>query len=101
MKVAPQREIVIEIERIQLIRKRAKTHLRFCMECGKQSDFVAVAEAASLFGTTEANVFGFIRANGCHHQNHANSSEAEICLVSLLVCMKAKRNGSHIRMIGD
>jgi hypothetical protein len=100
MNPARQREIVIEIERVRLIRKRAKTHLRFCMQCGKQSDFISIDEAAALFETDKGSLFNFIRVNSCHFQIN-NANDAHICLVAFLEAMKTKTIDSRIKLIGD
>lgn len=54
------REIVIEYERIQLIRKRAKTELAHCGKCDQGSDFVPLLDAADLFGTTDMDLFDLV-----------------------------------------
>lgn len=100
MKMQKQREIVIEFERVQLIRKRAKTHLLNCRMCRRETDFIPLIEAAKLFGTETEQLFQFIKANGCHFEIEAGG-EIFICLVSLLAQMKAKTNISQIKLIGE
>lgn len=100
MKMQKHREIVIEFERVQLIRKRAKTHLIDCRECRREVDFVTLREAATLFGTSVEQLFEFIKINNCHYEIDAGG-EIFICLVSLLAQMKAKTNISQIKLIGE
>lgn len=97
MKIQKQREIVIEFERIQFIRKRARTHLIDCRQCRRETDFVCLREAATLFGTNIEQLFQFIKTNNSHYEIGA-SGEIYICLVSLLALMKAKTNNSQIKL---
>ncbi|HMS43754.1 MAG TPA: hypothetical protein PKE69_26225 [Pyrinomonadaceae bacterium] len=100
MKIQKQREIVIEFERVQLIRKRAKTQMINCRTCRRETDFILLIEAAKLFSTHTEQLFQFIKAHGCHFEIDA-SGEIFICLVSLLTQMKGKTNISRIKMIGE
>ena len=100
MKIQKQRELVIEFERTQIVRKRAKTHLLFCCECRREIDFISLREASTLFGTNAAQLFQFIKTNFCHYETNAGG-EIYICLLPLLDCMKAKTNISQMKMIGD
>lgn len=93
-------EVVIEIERVQLIRKRVKTHVRFCLDCGKQTDFILLNEAAALFMTDTERIFNFISVNRCHFQTQANGNVC-ICLVAFLETMRIKSGNSRIKLIGD
>ena len=95
-----QREIVIEYEHVQLIRKRAKTELAHCSECGGDGDFVHLKQAAELFGTPENELFDFIQNNYCHYRA-GFEAKIQLCLASLLACMKAKTLNNQIKMIGD
>jgi hypothetical protein len=87
MTTQPQREVVIEIERIQVIRKRAKTRLMRCIGCREATDFVPLAEAAELFEVDEVHIAGFIQRNDCHYQT-ANTETIFLCVPSLLERMK-------------
>ncbi|HVE59280.1 MAG TPA: hypothetical protein VNB22_20820 [Pyrinomonadaceae bacterium] len=100
MKIQKQRELIIEFERVQLVRKKARTHLMFCRDCGREVDFVSLREASSLFGTQAENLLQFIKINHSHFETGANG-EIYICLVSLLACMKEKTNLSRIKLIKD
>ena len=100
MKIQKAREIIIEFERVQLVRKKAKTHLIFCRNCEREVDFVSLREASSLFGTTAENLLQFIKINYSHFETGADG-EIYLCLVSFLACMKAKTSISRIKMIGE
>ena len=100
MKIQRQREIVIEFERIQLVRKKARTHLLLCRQCRRETDFVSLTEASALFGTNPLQLFAFVKTNRSHFETGADG-EIFICLISLLACMKSKTNISQIKMIRD
>jgi len=100
MKIQKQRELIIEFERVQLVRKKASTHLIFCRNCGREVDFVSLREASSLFSTPTENLLQFIRINQSHFESGTNG-EIYICLVSFLASMKAKTNISQIKLIGN
>lgn len=100
MKIRKQREIVIEFERVQMVRKKARTHLLVCRECRRETDFVPLGEAAKLFGTNAAQLFAFIKTNRSHFETGADG-ELFICLISLLARIKAKTSISGIKMIGE
>lgn len=82
-----QREVVIEIERVQLVRKRTKTMLLRCIQCCETVDFVSLNEAADLFEIAAADLIGFIERNDCHFQT-ANTDTIFLCVTSLLDRMK-------------
>jgi len=100
MKIQKKREIVIEFERVQMVRKKARTHLIFCRRCGREVDFISLREAAALFTTPVENLLKFIRVSNSHFEMPVDD-EIYICLVSFLTAMKAKTNLSRIKLIGD
>jgi hypothetical protein len=57
---------VIEFEKVQTIRKRAKTRLVLCDGCKAESDMITISEAAELFETDHEDLFNFINQNKCH-----------------------------------
>ena len=81
------REIVIEVERIQLVRKRARTHLHNCEQCNAVSDYVSLSDAARLFEIERDRLLDFIQKHGCHFID-ARHGEIQICLASLLERMR-------------
>lgn len=95
-----QREIVVEIEKVHLIRRRAKTNLFFCVDCKRETDFISPDEAAALFMTDTGRILHFISANKCHFQSRANDV-ACICLAAFLEAVGSKIDGSRIKLIGD
>jgi len=78
-----QRQIVIEFEKIQLIRKRARTELRYCLGCCDVCDTVSHAEAAELFEADPAKLFEFIQQNDCHY-DVGHNGKTYLCVPSLL-----------------
>jgi hypothetical protein len=100
MKASGQREIVIEIEKVQLIRKRAKTQLRFCPDCKTRSDFMSLCEAAQLFDTPSEDIISFVNANRCHFQADI-SGDVYLCLTVVLEAMRTKVGNSRVKLIGD
>jgi len=100
MNASKHREIVVEIEKVQLIRKRTKTKLLFCTKCGQETDFISVSEAAALFTTDTDRILHFISVNQCHIQTQANGC-ACICLTEFLDAVRTKIGGSRITLIGD
>jgi len=89
------REIVIEIERIQLIRKRAKTTLQLCTECETPSDFVGLSEAVRLFEIEKNDLMNFIERNDCHFMEDG-FEDKQICLTALLDRMRAIDTGKKL-----
>lgn len=89
------REIVIEVERIQLVRKRARTNLHHCDKCKAVSDFVGLSDAARLFEIERDRLFAFIKENGCHYMGDV-SYQQQICLTSLLDRMRAIGGGRKL-----
>jgi len=100
MKIQKKREIVIEFERVQVVRKKARTHVLFCRNCGREVDFVSLREAAALFVTPTDNLLKFVRVSNSHFETVADG-EIYICLVSFLTAMKAKTNLSRIKLIDE
>ena len=90
------REVVIEIERIQLVRKRAKTNVHYCEKCGGESDFVGLDDAARLFEVERTQLFNFIQRNGSHFIDDI-SGEKQICLASLLERMRTIGSGKKLK----
>jgi len=87
MMTPQRRELVIEFEKIQLIRKRAKTSLMFCTGCGAITDFVRLLEAADIFESEPENLFRFIKTQCCHFHGE-DTTRLYLCVVSLVTSMK-------------
>lgn len=94
-----KREVVIEYERIQVIRKRAKTDLAECPGCGHTSDHVRLEIAIELFETTADGIREFVERNNCHQ--HAATTGTLLCLDSLLEVMKTRRLRRRNQRIGE
>lgn len=84
------REIVIEFEKVQMIRKRARTIYTYCRDCGVDKDFVGVQAAATLFGISVDELSSFVSANSVHLAAVGAGGNG-ICVASLLDVMQAKQ----------
>ena len=100
-KISPQREVVLEIERITLVRKRARTSVEWCRDCRRSTDFVLLPKAAALFGITPTELLEFTRTNHCHF-TVGNEGEISLCLTDLLTAMSKRIKSGSIKMLsGD
>lgn len=87
MLTARQREIVIEFEKVQTIRKRARTTLTSCSRCRSVSDTLSLTDAAELFETSRDDLLQFIEQNDCHY--HVSIDDRiYLCVASLLETMR-------------
>jgi hypothetical protein len=93
------RNIILEIERIQLTRKRCQSETRFCGDCSSNSDFIPAKEAALLFGTYPENLIRFVETKSSHYTKDADGA-VFICVSSFLACVNSEVSGSKVRMIG-
>lgn len=91
-----QREIVIEFERVQLIRKRAQTTIVGCSECNSDVDFVTASLAAELFDIELSEFLGFVTRFAVHHE--PGPAGTAICVPSLLATMQ-QRHGKGPKLI--
>lgn len=92
--------VVLEIERVQLIRRKCTAHSKFCKKCETEADFIALMEAARLFEINSARLFRFIQTNGSHYKLDLKG-DIFLCVRSLFACVSAKTNGSKLKMISE
>lgn len=97
MSVKKIREIVVEVERILLVKKRARTHQKFCIDCSQEADFVCSKDAARIFDIGEINISRFLKNNGWH--TLAVGGRVYICTASLLADLAKKKNNIQPRQI--
>lgn len=95
MKIQKQRVIVIEVERTQVVRKKARTNVTYCPECQGETDFISLCQAASLFNVEAANLFQFIKTHNSHFQPD-DDGMIFVCVISLLARMKAFSNSPRL-----
>ena len=94
------REVVLEIEHIKVVRKRAKTTLGFCQSCKKTTDFISVSRAAELFSTSTTDLFEFTQANNCHFRVECGQ-EIFLCLTDLLTVMRKRMSTGRVKLLGE
>lgn len=95
MKETRSREVVVEYERVQVIRKHSKTRVLYCAGCAKEADFITMVEGAALFSVQIGALAEFVNANDCHRTSHSDGP-VHVCLPSLLNTMKVR---SRIKLI--
>jgi hypothetical protein len=100
MEGSKHREVVLEIEHVKIIRKRAKTKLHFCRECNKITDFISVASAAGLFSTTTADLFEFTQSHVCHFRVEKDRNVL-LCLKDLLTTMSKRMKKGSVKLLGE
>jgi hypothetical protein len=100
MKGAEYREVVLEIEHIKIVRKRARTNLRECGDCKKTTDFISVDGAADLFSTTPAKLFEFTQSYVCHFRVEEDQ-EILLCLTDLLTAMRKGMKKGTVKLLGE
>lgn len=88
------RQIVIEFEKIQLIRKRATTFLANCDGCKYEADFVNTNAAAELFGIEAEELMRFVRERSIHYVDSGNKTL--LCIPSLLEAMKNRTDTKFV-----
>ena len=100
MQTCPEREVVVEIEHIKLIRKRASTKVRFCRGCKTSVDFLLLTRAAELFDVAPVQIFDFTRSNSGHYVV-GNEGEIYICLADLLQAMGKRMKTGKVKLLGE
>ena len=100
MKASKKRELVVELEHVQTLRRRALTDKGFCTECGGQVDLLSLQDAARLFDANAADLMDFLRANRCHFHNSPDR-EVYICLAGFLTAMRLHTRNTGINLIGE
>lgn len=90
MKGERTREIVVELERTEVIRKRARTTVSFCEDCWRETDFIAVADAARLFGLDKADFFRL----ACGPAAHIKRADERtlVCTASIIARLHGARS---------
>lgn len=100
MPLKSSKMVVLEIERVQLVRRKCRAHSAFCEKCERQADFLSLTEAARLFDINSARLFRFIQANGSHYKSDAKGN-IFLCVSSLFACVNAKANSSKLRLLSE
>ena len=81
-----ERELVIEIEKVQRIRRTAETYSAVCRDCGSKSEFVDLGKLSALFEVAPSRFLEAMRANACHISRADRS--VRICVTSLLTLLQ-------------
>lgn len=100
MQIAREREVIVEIEQIRVVRKRANTSIRWCEACSKMTDFLSLTRAAELFELAPATVYEFINRHSCHFAI-GHEGEICICLTDMLSAMSKRISKGKVRLLGD
>jgi len=100
MEGSQHREVVLEIEHIKVVRKRAKTKLARCRDCDKTTDFITLVRAAELFSITASDLFEFTQSYGCHFRVE-NGQDISLCLRDLLTAMSKRMRTGTVKLLGE
>jgi hypothetical protein len=95
-----QREVVLEIEHTTVVRKRAKTKVELCRQCGSIMDFITVARAAELFSITTAEMFEFSQSQAIHFWIDEGEN-IHLCLTDLLSAMSKRLRTGTVKLLGE
>ena len=100
MKISKHRELVVEVEHVETIRRRARTGLGFCAECGKQVELLSLEDAARLFDAHAADLMNFIKVNRCHF-HRSPDRDVYICLAGFLAALRLHTRSNCFKLIGE
>lgn len=78
-----QRHLVIEVERVQTVRRRVPTVRGHCRDCRAAADLVELSDLAHLFEVSVADAVLQLRGRGIHMQ-HPSDGNIVVCTSSLL-----------------
>ena len=98
METLHNREVVVELEQVKIIRKRARTTLYRCRGCGRKTDFVTLTCAAELFDVEALALFEFLQTARCHYLI-ADVGVFYICLTDLVVAMSKKVKRGTMKLL--
>jgi|SoiMethySBSTD1v2_1073268.scaffolds.fasta_scaffold66283_3 hypothetical protein len=79
-------ELVIEIEKVQTIRRTVNTRPAVCLECGSKSEFVDLVKIAALFEMAPSRFLNAMHANACHIKAEGG---VQICVTSVLSFLRS------------
>lgn len=100
MNTARQRELVLEVEQVRVVRRRMKTSILFCRGCGKSTDFIELVKAAELFGVTSAELYEFVQTNRCHFLA-ASCGAICVCVADLLAAMSRRLKMARFKLLDN
>ena len=100
MEGSQHREVVLEIEHVKVVRKRAKTRLALCRECKKTTDFITLERAAELFSITASELFEFTQSSNCHFRVEGGQ-DISLCLNDLLRAMSKRMRAGTVKLLGE
>jgi hypothetical protein len=80
---ASQRQLVIEVERVQTVRRRIATVRGHCVACAAPADLIELADLARLFDVSIADAVLQLRRRRIH-MRHMPTGSIVVCAESLL-----------------
>ena len=99
MGMVHRREVVVEYERREIVRRKARTIYAYCSGCGTLSDLIGIAAAAELFQITVEQLLAFAADKKCHIAAAADGA-GTICLNDLTSQLKAERSNRFTKRAG-
>ena len=89
MREKTEREIVIEIEIVRRIRKRARTTLDHCSHCGKDVDLLDLDALSELLEMDEGSTAALV-ADTSIHRGGRGDADNRICAASLISVLESR-----------
>jgi hypothetical protein len=93
-------EVVFEVEKVLLVRRRVRTQERFCVACRRETDFISLTQAAALFMMETELLSKLVYENSCHLQTDADGDVC-ICLVAFSEVLGPTKASPTIRAMGN
>jgi len=78
-----QRQLVIEVERVQTVRRRVPTTAGYCRDCRREVDLVDIGDLARVFEVSVADAVLQLRRRRIH-MLHVSGGAIFVCADSLL-----------------
>ena len=90
------RELIIELERVRLVRRRVATVRMFCNGCSEYGDFVTATRLAAVFEIPITDHLSVLGRYGIHTESSATGI-VHVCSRSLLAALNRKNLCSAAR----
>ena len=85
----PGKELIIELERVRVVRRRVATVRMFCSGCSEYEDFVAASRLAAVFEIPMTDHLAILDRFSIHTES-SSTGVIHVCSRSLLALLKRR-----------